>query len=315
MSRLRARVLWLFAVTFVLQSVLVTTAIAAERYKPFILAWRGSAEIDAKIAETRGALERAGFEIVTEFSPFGEGAYVDEVRILVFTSDSLKRAAAKTEYGGFAAAQRVAFTRVGDEVQVAYVNPVYLTYAYRLDASMLKVGAKIMDTLGRAETFGSKKGLSQRKLGKYHYTFGMEYFDDVYQLAEFGSHAEALAAVQKSLANNDAGIRELYRIDLPGKEEAVIGVSRKGAAEDDRYMDDQWIMSNVDFQDLKGTAYLPYQVLVTGNRVVALHMRFRMAVHYPDLKMMGKNSFMNLMPSPAAIEKALATGVGGTSGK
>jgi len=51
--------------------------------------------------------------------------------------------------------------------------------------------------------------------------------------------------------------------------------------------------------------------MVTGNLVVALHMRFRMAVHYPDLKMMGENSFMKLMPSPEAIRKALTVAVGG----
>jgi hypothetical protein len=40
-------------------------------------------------------------------------------------------------------------------------------------------------------------------------------------------------------------------------------------------------------------------------------MRFRMAVHFPDLSMMGKHSFMTLMPSPKAIEKALKGAVAG----
>ena len=35
--------------------------------------------------------------------------------------------------------------------------------------------------------------------------------------------------------------------------------------------------------------------------------------HFPDLKMMGKNSFMNIMTSPSAIQKALAAAAGGTS--
>jgi len=45
---------------------------------------------------------------------------------------------------------------------------------------------------------------------------------------------------------------------------------------------------------------------------VALHMRFRMAVHYPDLKMMGSHSFMGIMQSPAAIQKALTAVAGGS---
>jgi hypothetical protein len=52
--------------------------------------------------------------------------------------------------------------------------------------------------------------------------------------------------------------------------------------------------------------------MVDGTDVVALNMRFRMAVHYPDLKMMGKNSFMTLMSSPGAIQKALTAAAGGT---
>jgi hypothetical protein len=71
-------------------------------------------------------------------------------------------------------------------------------------------------------------------------------------------------------------------------------------------------MGVVDFDELKGTAYLPYEIMVDGTDVVALNMRFRMAVHYPDLKMMGKNSFMTLMSSPGAIQKALTAAAGGT---
>jgi hypothetical protein len=35
-----------------------------------------------------------------------------------------------------------------------------------------------------------------------------------------------------------------------------------------------------------------------------------MALHYPDLKMMGENSFMKLMASPNAVREALAGAAG-----
>ncbi|NNK33799.1 MAG: hypothetical protein HKP02_11785, partial [Xanthomonadales bacterium] len=38
--------------------------------------------------------------------------------------------------------------------------------------------------------------------------------------------------------------------------------------------------------------------------VEALHMRFRMAVHFPDLNMMGEHGFTKLMASPGATEDA-----------
>jgi len=154
--------------------------------------------------------------------------------------------------------------------------------------------------------------LTARKLRKYHYTFGMEYFDNPYELAEYQSHKEAVAAIENNLAQGVAGVTKVYRLDLPNNV-TVFGVARKAPSEAELDMDEAHIMQEVDFGELKGTAYLPYEMMVYGNKVVALHMRFRMAVHYPDLKMMGKNSFMNIMPSPNAIQKALQAAAGGAS--
>ena len=119
-----------------------------------------------------------------------------------------------------------------------------------------------------------------------------------------------LAAIEKNLAQGVAGVTKVYRLDLPNNV-TVFGVARKAPSEAEHDMDEQYIMTEVDFDELKGTAYLPYEMMVYGNKVVALHMRFRMAVHYPDLKMMGKNSFMNIMPSPNAIQQALTAAAGG----
>jgi hypothetical protein len=57
--------------------------------------------------------------------------------------------------------------------------------------------------------------------------------------------------------------------------------------------------------------YSPYEVLVNGGVVEALPMRFRMAVHFPDLSMMGKHGFTKLMSSPRTTEKALEPVVSG----
>ena len=106
--------------------------------------------------------------------------------------------------------------------------------------------------LGAEETFGSKKGLSARKLRKYHYTFGMEYFDDPYELAQYGSHDQAVKALEKNLAAGVAGVTQVYRLDLPD-DVTVFGVSLKAPSEAENDMDDAHIMSVVDFEELKGT--------------------------------------------------------------
>jgi len=199
--------------------------------------------------------------------------------------------------------QRVSVTEVGNSVQVSYTNPVYMSHVYRMDGDLSGVSAALEKALGRVEEFGAQ-GMTAKKARKYHYTIGMEYFDEPSELAEYASYEEAVQAVDAKLANNQNGVSKVYRVDIPGKQETVFGVGLKGSG-DSKAMDDQFIMSEIDFRDLKSTAHLPYEVLVSGNKVYALYARFRIAINFPDLSMMGKNSFMNIMKAPEAIRKAL----------
>ena len=62
---------------------------------------------------------------------------------------------------------------------------------------------------------------------------------------------------------------------------------------------------------MKSAAHLPYDILVADKKVLALYARFRIAISFPDLAMMGSNSFMNIMSAPETIRKALAATVSG----
>ncbi len=304
--------------TFILSTLLAPcmTAQAIERFKPFVLAWRGTADFATKVNEVKQSLENAGFQIVASVAPYPEDAYLDDLRILVFTSPQLKRFAARSPYGGFAAAQRVSISRLGDDIQVSYLNPTYTAHAYRLRSDLKEVAKQLTTALGRIEAFGSEKGLTEQALRTYRYTFGMEYFDEPYELAKFSSYNQAVEQVEKNLGKSgNIGVEPVYRIDIPGKSETIIGVTRRGEGEKSKYYDDHWIMDNVDFKELRTTAYLPYEIMITGNRVIALSMRFRMAVHHPDLTMKGRDSFMNIIPSPLAVKNALTAAVGGAAMK
>lgn len=290
---------------FVLALVMTgTNAHAAVLLKPFTLASSSTGDMKEKIAAVKQALVQKGFEVVGEHEPYANA------HLIIVTSDELKKAAAGNQFGGFAAGWRVAVTQVGDQVQVSYVNPTYLSHGYRMKTDLAGVSAKLRSALGKKGDFGAR-GLTASKLRKYHYTMGMEYFDEVYELADFDSYQEALSAVERNLSSNRHGIAKVYRIDIPGKEETVFGVSMKGATPDDKFYDDKFQMDTIDNGAVRSSAYLPYEILVEGNKVVALHMRFRAAVHFPDLKMMGSKSFMTLMPSPSAIEDVLSNTVKG----
>ncbi|MDO8263758.1 MAG: hypothetical protein Q7T21_11120 [Gallionella sp.] len=269
-----------------------------EKLKPFVLGSKGAGTVAEKAEQAKAALVAGGFTLVGDYSP-----YADAV-ILVVTNDELKKNAADSEHGGFGAIQRVSITRSKDEVQVSYTNPVYMANVYRMKGDLGGVATGLAAALGRVEEFGAR-GMTARQARKYHYMIGMEYFDEPSVLAEYASYEEAVQAVDAKLADNKNGVSKVYRVDVPGKKESVFGVAMKGATEADKYRDDRFIMSEIDFRDIKSTAHLPYEVLVSGNKVYALYARFRIAISFPDLSMMGKNSFMNIMKSPDAIRDVL----------
>ena len=278
---------------------------AADSYLPFALASNDAGKIADKLEATKTALTANGFTIAGEYSPY-EGAY-----IIVVTNDELKKAAASHDRAGYVAAQRVSLTEMGGKVQVSYTNPFYMARAYHIAASLPQTAAALKAALGHTQDFGPSKGLSEKALGKYHYTFGMEYFDEPLQLATQASYEKAVATVEKNLSSKLGGTSQVYRIDIPGTTQTLFGVGMKAPNEGKKYQDDKFIMSEIDFKPLRSTAHLPYEILVKDKKVEALHARFRIAINFPDLSMMGDNSFMNIMPTPDAIKELLTKVAGG----
>ena len=278
---------------------------AAGEMKPFILGSTATGNVADKVADVKKSLMDNGFEVVGEYSPY------ETAHIIIVTNNDLKKAAASHERGGYAAGQRVAITKVGDQVQITYTNPAYMAAAYHVKGNISAVTSALNSALGSIKEFGPEEGMDADDIAGYHYTFGMEYFDEPYSLAEYDSYEQAVAAVEKGLAANAGGTSKVYRIDVPGTKQTIFGVALSSKTTGNKYMDDTFIMTEIDFKDTRSTAHLPYEILVSGSEVEALHARFRIAVNFPDLSMMGSNSFMNIMPSPDAIKASLTEAAGG----
>jgi hypothetical protein len=275
---------------------------SAQVLKPFVLGFKGPADLAQKTEETKKALTDAGFAIVGTYAPYAN------TNLIVVTNDELKQTAAKSEMGGFGAAQRIAVVKSKEEVQVSYANPAYWSNVYRMGGNLKGVADKLQAALGKIEEFGAK-GLTAEQLRKYHYMMMMPYFDDPDKLILHSSHEAAVKAVEEGLASGRFGVTKVYRIDVPGKKEVVFGVAMKGEGKD-KIMDDQFIMNEIDFRDVKSAAHLPYEMLVVDRFVYALSARFRIAASFPDLSMTGENSFMRIMECPEAIKQALAKTAG-----
>ncbi len=241
----------------------------------------------------------AGFVVVGSYSPYAK------TNILIITNDALRAAATKSDKGGFGAMQRVSISEVEGAIQVAYTNPRYMANVYRMQGELQDINKSLRAALGEQEDFGAE-GLTAEKLRKYHYKLFMPYFDEPYELGEFDSYDAAIAAVEKGLKSKQGGVSKVYRIDLPGKKESVFGVAMTRGCSSDEF-----IMQKIDFSKIKAAPHLPYEMLVSNGNVYALHAKFRIALSFPDLSMMGSNSFFSIMCAPDEIGEALTAVVKG----
>jgi hypothetical protein len=283
---------WLIALLFSASHIAF-----ADSLKPFVLANGSAGDFQTAVGATRDALQQGGFDIVGEYSPYADA------QVIAVTNSALKAAAAKSEFGGFGAAQRVSVTNTGSGVQVAYANPLYTAAVFRMGDGLESVASQLANALGNQETFGSKKGIAESDLRDYHYMIAMPYFDDVDDLATFASHADAVAHIEARLDAGVAGTKKIYKIEIPGKEETVFGVGISAGNGSDAT-----VMESTDTEGLKHTAHLPYQILVVGNKAVSLAGKFRIATSFPDLSM---GTFMKISNAPGAIRDTLAEVAGG----
>lgn len=282
------------------------SGIAADaKLKTYILAETKKGTIAEVTTATKAKLSKAGFNIVGEYSPY------DTATILIVTNKALIANAADSDFGAFGAGQRVTITKSGEDVQVAFTNPVYMSHVYRMKGDLSSVAAKLKTALGDKGAYGPDEGVTANALRDYQYKWLMPYFDDRLKLADYGNQQVAIEKVEAALAeNNKGGAKKVYRIDIAGKDESVIGVSMAGPANVD-CSGDKYIMDKIDFKKVKSTGHLPYEVVISKGTVYALPAEFRIAISFPDLSMMGSNSFASIMCAPTAINEALALGVGG----
>ncbi len=270
-------------------------------HRPFVHAYNTTDDMETAAAAVRSSLVSAGLTIAGEYRPY-EGASV-----IAVTSEAWQATVSATDYGAYGAVQRVSLTAMGEgenaHIQVTYTNPVYMAHAYRMGSDLAAVREVLEGALGVEADYGSDEGLTENELAEYRYMgFPMftERFDQHFELVSYDSYEAAVAKVEEGLAAGHAGTSKVYRIDIPGKEQTLFGVGLTQECSGDQY-----IMEKIDFKDMRQTGHLPYELLVTGGDITALAGRFRIAINFPDLGMIGSHGFTSIMCAPGSIRQAL----------
>lgn len=278
--------------------------INAQNLSPYILGFETSETITSIQEKITNQLDFNGIKVVGKYQPANDKNRL----IIVFTSTELENAV-KTIGGltGFAVTLRIGITNENGKTIVSYTNPFYWGNAYfRTDFDKVSGNYTALD--GRLEKamkasgefigkpFGSRHGLSEKTLRKYYYMFAMPYFDDVIELAGFDSYAAALDKIESDLKKGVSDVTMIYKVAIPGQELTLYGFALSGEKGENKFL------PVIDIGQPKHTAFLPYEVLVTGNKVLMLHGRYRIALSFPDLTMM---TFTKIMSTPGNIENLL----------
>jgi hypothetical protein len=259
---------------------------AAETYKPFVVSTLGGTTVESVTKSVIGTLKAHGLEVVGQYSPYADGSAV----IVGATSKELRDVAGSQPYGGFGGVVRVAVTNNKGAIEVSYVNPVYMGYAYHL-GDLTPVADEFAKALGRKETFGAE-GLTADKLDGYHYMMFMPYFKDRKVIARFDSHEEAVRKVEQALNSSESDMSPVWEVRI-SPDQMLFGVQlHRGKWANDRI---KKVMDTLDTGTPRSTASLPWELLVNGKELIYLPGKYRIAIMFPDLTM---GTFMKIAGVP-----------------
>jgi hypothetical protein len=276
----------------------------AQNLKPYVEGFETMESVTSIQEKIVKILESNGLKVVGQYQPAND----KNRAAIIFTSLEIENAIKKVGgLTGFAATLRIGITSENGKTVVSYTNPFYWGNAYfRTDFESVSnnysaLNEQIIKTMKSAgefigKPFGSKNGLSEKSLRKYHYMMAMPYFDDVIELAHFDSYDAAIAKIDANFRKGIADVKQVSKVVIPGKKIALYNVALLGEKGESKFL------PVIDIAQPKHTASLPYEILVTDNRVVMLHGRYRIALSFPDLTM---GTFVKIMSTPGDIENQL----------
>jgi hypothetical protein len=277
----------------ILACALYSIATGVLALQPYVAADKaGGGDLAAAMSATEQKLTAGGFTVIGRHTPPGLPQYGS----IVVTDAGLTEAVKKT--GGSAIIGAPIRIGVKADGSVSYVNLEYWERAYlrqdyaKAEAAVQAAAAKLATTLGAGKPFGGD--VKAESLAKYHYMFGMEYFDERSELKTYSGFDEALKAVQANLAKSVAQTAKVYELVLPEQKIAVFGV-----AMNNKETGEGWWVNKIGPEHI---AALPWEVFIVDGKVFGLYGRYRTALGWPEL---GMGQFMGIVNHPDTTRKML----------
>lgn len=254
--------------------------------EPYILLGESGKSVDITAKKIIGQFFMQNIEIIGKYSPSND----PDRYVLVITHPELKKS---VRSGGPAAAlaavMRIGITAEGQMTYVSCQSPEYWANAFLQGAYVEYAGnfERFMEYLAKAmpqmrgqfsRTFGGNPvdGLTPEEVRHYQYNRRAESLEDVITLVQFDSYQQAVKKLDQKM-DTSALVETVFELEFPDQELKLIGIALRNSPLEQR------ILEQLDSNELKRTASLPLEILVTGNRVRILSPRYRLPLSFPDL--------------------------------
>ncbi len=224
--------------------------------------------------KVKSALSANGLKVIGEYDAMGDAKH----HVVVYTCPGLKKLASKPTRG-FASVQKVMID--AEKKNLVMTNPEYFMEAFLQDDNDAKIAAKVSSKLSAA--FGTLKGgastLEDDDIAGFHFMMGMPYYDDMIEVAEGKGLAAKLEknAKGKIVFTQKVGKATVYGIAMPKIEKTYVKTINAEAH----------------------AAFLPYMVMIEGDKAMILHGKYYLAISNPTLSM---GDFMGISSTPDDIE-------------
>jgi len=296
----KTNTMYRFILSGLLMSLLSLLSLStfAKGLQPYlILAENASTTVE----EVKQALNSSGFNVVGDYSPDG----FDDRVIIAFTHLRLlnKLSDLGSEASYFSTWRIGILTNEDGSKTITSTNPTYWGNAYlqegfdEVKPIINRLKHELINAIAIEKpviAYGSEQDFDREDMREYHYMFGMPYLEDGVEIATFNSHKEALITIKRNLASGNH--TEVYKTKIPGSQRVVFGVGLGGESGESLFV------PIIDIAEVKHLGFLPYELLVDGNKVYMLHGRYRIALSFPNLTM---GTFSKIMFTPGDIESAM----------
>ena len=227
--------------------------------------------------KVKSALSANGLKVIGEYDAMGDAKH----HIVVYTCPGILKLASKKDRG-FAAVQKVMID--AEKKSLVMTNPEYFMAAFLQGDNDTKIAAKVTSKLSAA--FGTLTGgastLEDDDIADYHFMMGMPYYEDMIEVAEGKGLAAKLEknAKGKIVFTQKAGNATVYGIAMPKIEKEYVSTIKAAPH----------------------AAFLPYMVMIEGDKAMILHGKYYLAISNPTLSM---GDFMGISSTPDDIEEQI----------